>query len=207
MICVHGFRTRRIVSALQSIGSSNRIRAGGLHGQSLDHPHASATAWAPRRLEGRANRLHDLASMGAIRHLPGGSQSATLRELGSPMCVGEQAIVADTTKTSGKNMKKKPTNEFCDLKSHDTAVVTLLPLMILPEEGDVRVVQINKTAVRDGLSVPCQIGQDRPRPPAGLLAVNDPFRHAEGLKSARKHPGIIEFEEISKKPQLTRLKS
>jgi hypothetical protein len=122
------------------------------------------------------------------------------------MCIGEQAVVADTTKAAGKNMKKKPTNEFCDLKSHDTAVVTSLPVMVLADEGNVRVVEVKQTAVHDGLSMPCQIGQDRPRPSAGLLAVNNPFRRAEGSKSARKHPGIIKFEEISKKPQLTRLK-
>jgi hypothetical protein len=62
----------RIVCGLQSIGSSNTIRAGGRHRQSLDHPHASTTAWTPRRFEGRANRLLDIALMGAIRHLPGG---------------------------------------------------------------------------------------------------------------------------------------
>jgi hypothetical protein len=136
MICIHDVSVLEgLLPRSQSIGSSNRIRAGGLHGQSLDHPHASTTAGAPGRVGGRANRLLDLASMGAIWPLSGGQQSATLRELGSPMCVGEQAIVADTTKTGGKNMKKKPTNEFCDLKSHDTSVVTSLPLMALADAG------------------------------------------------------------------------
>ncbi len=78
--------------------------------------------------------------------------------------------------------------------------------MVPHTEGDVRVVQVKQTTVLDGLSVPCQIGEDRPSR-AGLLAVNNPFLRAEGFKFARKHPGIIECKKLSKKSQLTTLES
>jgi hypothetical protein len=75
-----------------------------LHGQSLDHFHASTTAWAPVRREGGANRLIDIASMGFMRHVGSGQQPVTLRELGSTVCIGEEAIVASTAKTGGRYM-------------------------------------------------------------------------------------------------------
>jgi hypothetical protein len=50
------------------------------------------------------SRLIDIASMDVIRYVGSGQQSATLRELGSTVCIGELAIVANAAKTGGKNM-------------------------------------------------------------------------------------------------------
>ncbi len=80
------------------------MQPGCLDGQSLNHPHASTTAWALMLLKGRAGPVIQIASRGAIRHVGSDQQLATLRELGSTMCIGQEAIVTDTTKTGRENM-------------------------------------------------------------------------------------------------------
>ena len=116
-------------------------------------------------------------------------------ELLSPVSIGEEAEIANTSESVGKYVKQEPTNEFVSAKRH--RLLTVAIAIILPAKLNLAVIGIEQTVVGDGdaVRVSCDILEDVFRSGEGFLRVDHPVLFSDGSKVTQEgisHPKWVQ---------------
>lgn len=74
-------------------------------------------------------------------------------DIGGPMAISEEAVVADAMLPLGQDMDQEPTNELIRLERHDFVPPGAVDAVIFDAEGDALIVHSDQSAVGDGDAV------------------------------------------------------
>lgn len=73
--------------------------------------------------------------------------------IGGPMAISEEAVMADAVLTLWQNMDQEPTDELVCLESHGFVPAGAAYTVVLDAEGDALIVHSDQTAVGDGYAM------------------------------------------------------
>ena len=139
-----------------------------------DHPAAAAGAGARRR-----NVFSVTVGLGT-RRLGGilrrGEQLSCTLDVVRSNRAGEQAVVADAVEAGRQHVQEKAADELGGVERHGLEPVAAFDAVVLPLEGDARLVERDQPGVGDGdaMRVAGEIGEDGLRSGEGSLGVDDP---------------------------------
>jgi len=93
-----------------------------------------------------------------------------------PPRAGEEAVVADAVEAVRQHVQEKAADELVGREGHGLEPVAAFDPVVLPLEGDARVVERDEAGVRDrdAVGVSGEIGEDGLRPGERPLGVDDP---------------------------------
>jgi hypothetical protein len=105
-----------------------------------------------------------------------GEQSAGALDVAGSNRSSEQAVVADAVEAAGQHVQEKAADELGGVEHHGFEPVAAFDPVVLPFEGDPRLVERDEPGVRDGdaMGVAGEIGEDGLRSGEGSLGVDDP---------------------------------
>jgi len=91
-----------------------------------------------------------------------------------PIAISEEAEIANTLESVGKNVKQESTDEFIGAERHRLVAVVIA--IILPAKLNLAVIDMKQAIIGDGdaVRVPCDILEDVVRSSEGPLGVNHP---------------------------------
>ena len=97
-------------------------------------------------------------------------------DIGGPVAVSKEAVVADAVLSFWQNVDQEPADELVRFEGHDLVPTRTVDAIILDAEGDAVVVHADQAAVgnRDTVCVSRQIGQHSLGSGEGFLCVDDP---------------------------------
>ena len=130
-----------------------------------------------------------------------------------PVCIGEEAIVADAVESVGQDMDQKAANELVSIERHQLVASVELGPVILPLESDAFAVEGDEPAVGNGnpVGVAGEVAEHSVGSAEGSLGINHPFdlspcgepgfegcRLGQGglVGEERQPPGLIRGSEL-----------
>src|SRR5262249_33992679 len=125
-------------------------------------------------------------------------------DIGGPVAVGKQAIVADAVEAVGEDMQEEAADELIGLERHRLPAIGSIEPIILPAESDATLIGSDPPPVRDGdaMCVARQVAERRFRSGERLLGVNDPFELPQRRKKGAERSPAGEICMITEELQL-----
>ena len=149
------------VSILIRIGGGERVGRGPSKNVSVnDHP-AAATRASARR-QGRFSLAVGLGVRALGRDFGRGERLAGSLDVARSNRSSEQTIVADAMEAAGQHVQEKAADELGRVERHGLEPVAAFDPVVLPFEGDARLVERDQPGVGDGdaVGVAREIGED-----------------------------------------------
>ena len=111
------------------------------------------------------------------RDLGRGERLAGPLDVVRPNGAGEQAVVADAVEAARQHVQEKAADELGGVERHGLEAVAAFDPVVLPLEGDARLVERDEPGVgdRDAMRVAGEIGEDGLRSGEGPLGVDHPL--------------------------------
>ncbi len=127
-----------------------------------DHPATATRTAAPRRRSFGVTVLEVRVCLSG-RTFGRGEQKADALDVVGSNRSGEQAVVADAMEAAGQDVQEKAADELGAVERHGPEPVAAFDAVVLPLEGDARLVERNEPGVRDrdAVGVARKIGENR----------------------------------------------
>lgn len=149
----------------------------GREGIDDDQPAAAAWAWQREDAGGRIGILDRVIVSKTRNRCFGPEQLPDPRDIGGPIAVAEEAIVADAVLAFGQDVDEEPADELVGFQGHGGVPPGAGDAVVLDAEGDAPVVDPYQAAVgdRDTVGVARQVCQHGFGSGEGLLGIHDPI--------------------------------
>ena len=155
-----------------------RWRARGaraVEGFDDDHPATATRTAAPRRRSFGVTVLEVRVCLSG-RAFRRGERLADALDVARSNRAGKQAVMADAVEATRQHVQEKAAGELGGVERHGLEPVAAFDPVVLPFEGDARLVERDEAGVRDGdaVGVAGEISEHGPRSGEGSLGVDHP---------------------------------
>jgi hypothetical protein len=121
--------------------------------------------------------------------------------------VSQEAKVTDANIACRQDMKKEPSDKLVGLQGH--GLLTVMVCIILPEEGNLVVLEGEDAVITDGdpVGISAEVLKDPLRAIEGGFAINDPLFPVEMPPERLEVFGVLEMAEVGGKDQIPSLEA
>ena len=170
----------------------------------LDDDQLSAATWARQREDtGRLVAEAVVIDVILVWRI-GSEQLSDPGDIGGPIAIAEEAVVADAVLALWQHMDEEPADELVGLQGHGGVPLGAVDAVIFDAEGDAVCIETDQSAVGNGnaVRVARQIRQHGLGSGEGFLGVDDPIDFAQRLQESVEGRAIDKPGLIAEKTQL-----